>query len=289
MARCGSSNDAQGRRAAMGELALRRSGVDGEARRAASRRGQSRTGGRHGRHEATRSARAVVARVLALHDSCLREAVAVAQAAVATRAARRRDAQMLVAQSFQGGDGRYPIRLMLDLEAETDRAFADSLAEGEAKLAEAERAMEALQQAMAALRDAEDAAAARSSICASVRAPAEAGERSGGADSDGSAAAAPAAADCLHRTWGGRARSRRVCRPIHRTAVAACWAAVCLVQASSGQRVWQDGPGEFRVAPAAQVRPSRTVGARGRRGDASAPGPCGPRLFGQPPGRPPGG
>ena len=79
MARCGSSNDAQGCRAAMGELALRRSGVDGEARRAASRRGQSRTGGRHGRNEATGSARAAVARALALHDNIMRDAIAVAQ------------------------------------------------------------------------------------------------------------------------------------------------------------------------------------------------------------------
>ena len=198
---------------------------------------------------------------------------------------------MLVAQSFQGGDRRYPIRLMLDLEAETDRAFADSLAEGEAKLAEAERAMEALQQAMAALRDAEDAAAAQLLPDRIRRAQVEVGAGAACAGPIGRAETAQGGAGQARLARCGRARAERAARAAHRAAVPGCKSSRPPMQAAEGLGSQLGGTGEQLRTPAAWVRPSRALGARStcRCGGACALGPCGPRLFGQPPGRPPGG
>ena len=87
----------------------------------------------------------------------------------------------------------------------------------------------------------------------------------------------------------GRARVERAARADHKASVPGCRASRPQVQAADGLGSHLGGTGEQLRTPAAWVRPSRALGARGRCGGACAPSPCGPRLFGQPPGRPPGG
>ena len=100
MACCDMHNGAQGCCPARGDAVRRRGGEGRKTWRDATRRPQTNAGGRHGRDEAAGRARAAVARAMAIHDVAVRNAYAVAQAAVATRASRHRDAQRLVAQSI---------------------------------------------------------------------------------------------------------------------------------------------------------------------------------------------
>ena len=282
-------NGAQGCCPARGDAVRRRGGEGRKTWRDATRRPQTNAGGRHGRDEAAGRARAAVARAMAIHDVAVRNAYAVAQAAVATRASRHRDAQRLVAQSSQDGNGRDAVRLWLDLDAETERAFADALTEGEAKLAEAERAMEALQKAMADLRDAEDAAAARLSLGLVGMEQTAAVAVAGDVRSSTIALCAAGQPSAARRGRMAAGRRRRAGRSAGRASVSGYRAAGPAAQAASGQKLHSGGTGELLRAPAAWVRPSRARGARGGCGDACALGPCSPGLFGQPSGRPPGG
>ena len=279
-------NDAQGCRVATSIAALDRIG-ECKSLRDALRGARHRAAGRRGCDPAARRAWEAADEALTAHDAAVRELVASVQSAATARASRNcAAAQSLAALSIQSGHGLAGLRQWIEMAEEREQTFVRALDAAEVKMAAADRAAQALQQAW---RDVEAAAAARPSIYSSVRVQAEAGAGSGGADSVGSAVVAQGVVRQVPRARGRRARVSRVARASLGASVLGCRAAGPQMQAAGGLGSQVGGIGEQLRTPAAWVRPSRALGARGRCGGACAPSPYGPRLFGQPPGRPPGG